>query len=428
MAPYAWPTASATRKAHIQRLELVRPECIDHAGFLAVLGALWLEEGDGEQALIWLERALLLDPGDLGAQADHALALEMLGQPDALIELARAWRGRSDLPPALREKLFPAERQAGTRVPSIKLGGAVAPVWQLYREVSLLLGYENNLDHSPRLTELTLTTIEGPLVLPVISQPRRGAALLGNASLQLAYNPENGRVWRTGLNVNARSAPAAASTDWQQVQWASSASQQWAWWRGQAELGFTWVGGRLSEPYNITRLGLSAQTQTWGCASRVALDFEKRTQSQTASFNSHSSGLLASHQCPIASVPGWAWTLALRGGTDEPDSTTRPGGRQQAWSAGLRLAGPIGVQTRLETHFRLGRTSDALGYSALLDNDARRVQRQSQFALELSRRLYSGEGPGAEALLQWHVIRQNSNLDLFKNSAQSLYAGVRWAW
>ena len=109
-------------------------------------------------------------------------------------------------------------------------------------------------------------------------------------------------------------------------------------------------------------------------------------------------------------------------------ANTRPGGRQQAWSAGLRLAGPIGVQTRVETHFRLGGTSDALGYSALLDNDARRVQRQSQFALELSRRLYSGEGPGAEALLQWHVIRQNSNLDLFKNSAQSLYAGVRWAW
>ena len=428
MAPVTWPTSGIVRRAHIIRLELARPQCIDHPAFLAVLGALLLEDGDAEQALIWLERSLLLDPGDLGTQADHALALAQLGQPAALTELARAWQGRSDLPPALRDKLFPPDTRISMALPPAKLGGTVAPVWSLYREVSLMGGYEDNLDHSPRLTELTLTTSEGPVVLPVISQPRSGTALQSSGSFQLAWTPSAATAVRSGLSVNARTAPNDGPTDWQHVQWAVNASRSWAWWRAQAELASTWVGGRLTEPYRLLRFGVSAEARVWACRTRLTADVEQRVQSDTRTLDGQSSSLTFNQLCPVTSLPGWTWTVALRRGIDRPDSPERPGGLQKSWSAGLRLAGPIGPDTRLDASLRSSAIRDAEGYSGLQQSGAIRNQRQFQWAVEASHRLDPATWPGAEIVVQWNQVRQGSNLELFQYNARSLYGGVRWAW
>jgi hypothetical protein len=382
----------------------------------------------GSQQVIDLCARLLLDPGDLGTQADHALALAQLGQPVALAELARAWQGRSDLPPALRDKLFPAENRTSMALPPAKLGGTVAPIWSLYREVSLMAGYEDNLDHSPRLTELTLTTSEGPVVLPVISQPRSGGALQSSGTIQLAWTPNGATAIRSGLSVNARTSPTDGPTDWHHVQWALNASRSWAWWRAQAEFASTWVGGRLTEPYRLMRLGVSAEARFWTCRSRLAADIEQRVQTATPTLDGQASGITLSQQCPLTSLPGWAWTFALRGGKDRPDSPERPGGLQRSWSAGMKLAGPVGPDTRLDVSLRNSAVRDAEGYSALQQSGAIRSQRQFQWALELSHRLDMAAWPGAELVLQWHQVRQDSNLELFQYNARSFYGGVRWAW
>lgn len=428
MAPEVWPTSSIVRRAHIIRMELARPQCIDHAGFLAVLGALLLDDGDAAQALIWLERSLLLDPGDLGTQADHALALAQLGEPTALAELSRAWKGRSDLPPALREKLFPSDTRISMALPPAKLGGTVAPIWSLYREVSVMGGYEDNLDHSPRLIELTLTTTEGPFQLPVISQPRSGPAVQTSGALQIAWTPDATTAVRSGLSLNARSAPADSPTDWHHVQWAASASKSWAWWRLQAEVAATWIGGRLTEPYRLVRLGLAAEARVWTCRSRLSVDVEQRTQDTTRSLDGRANGITLSQQCPLTPLPGWTWMLALRGGVDQPDSVERPGGRQDSWSAGLRLSGPLGPDTRLDLSLRKSGAGDAEGYSPLLQNNAVRTQQQLQWALELSRKLDVDALNGAELVVQYSQVRQSSNLELFQYNARSLYGGLRWAW
>jgi tetratricopeptide (TPR) repeat protein len=111
-ASQTWPATDTLRRGEVQRLERLLPACIDNPMFLATLGGLLLEQGDAEQALIWLERSLLIDPGNLGAQADHALTLAALGEPKALEQLTRAWQARTDLPPLLRDRLFP-KLQAG---------------------------------------------------------------------------------------------------------------------------------------------------------------------------------------------------------------------------------------------------------------------------------------------------------------------------
>ncbi len=404
---------------------------MQHPGYLAVVGALWLEEGEAEQALIWLERSLLLDPGNLGTQADLALALSALGQPAALAELSRALRGRRDIPASLRDKLFPdqAANAPGAQLPRARLGQDTPSGWVSLREASVLIGRETNLDHSPRLTELTLTAPDGTSAqFPVISDPRAGTAALVNLSWQVARSPSAGQIWRSGIHLAARSTPAEGRTDWHHIQWVTSASRQWAAWRGQVELGLAWVGGPLSESYRLTRLGAAVDRQVNGCRWRFALEAEQRRQSTTRSADGTSIVLLGGNQCAVPLFPDWTWSTVLRAGLDKPASDDRPGGVQRLWNAALRLTGPVGADVRLDATARLGRVNDAEGYSPLLEYNARRTLTQPQLAVELSRPLHSDRWPGAEALLQWHAIRQSSNLALFNYDAQSIYAGIRWAW
>ncbi len=94
----------------------------------------------------------------------------------------------------------------------------------------------------------------------------------------------------------------------------------------------------------------------------------------------------------------------------------------------MKLAGPVGPDTRLDVSLRNSAVRDAEGYSDLQQRGAIRSQRQFQWALELSHRLDMAAWPGAELVLQWHQVRQDSNLELFQYNARSLYGGVRWAW
>ncbi|HRD83617.1 MAG TPA: hypothetical protein PLF63_00440, partial [Rubrivivax sp.] len=59
-----WPASTSERRALLVRLDSTRQACLDQPDFLAALGGLWLEEGDVVQALLWLERALKVDPND----------------------------------------------------------------------------------------------------------------------------------------------------------------------------------------------------------------------------------------------------------------------------------------------------------------------------------------------------------------------------
>jgi len=419
-----WPATPIARRELLQRMDLARPGCMGDAPFLAALGALWLDEGEHEQALVWLERALMLEPELPGAQVDHALALAALGEPTAAIALAQAWQIRTDVPPEVRHRLQQVV-QAAARGPR-------APVdeqrWFRQREINLVAGYETNLDNSPRLVELTLTSPEGDISLPVISQPRRGTALLADASWQVAYVPQPGQVWRTGLNLGARSSPAQPRTDWHQVQWAGSGAHQWAQWRGQLEVALAQVGGPLNEPYRVLHLGASVDRQAWGCKWRLGTDAESRVQSQTTSANARIYSVSASSQCLVPAAPSFTWTAVLQAGLDQAVSDERPGGDQRLLQLRLRVNGTLGQDTKLDAGIRLGQSLDSTGYSSLLGNNARRRVLQPQMSVELARPLHLAWWRGAEALAQFHANRAQSNLPLFSHNGASLYMGMRWAW
>lgn len=423
-----WPDGPIARRDRVAELERLRHLCIDDAAFLALLGALLLEDGDAEQALVWLERSLLLDPDSLGTRVDHALALAALGQPKSLKEIADALRHRVDVPPALRARLYPSDQRSAFAWPSVRLGHALRPIWGAQGEISLLTGHEGNLDRSPRLSELTLTLPDGVLVLPVESQPRSGAASLGAAALALAYAPQAATVLRTGVILAARAASSQRPTDWHQWQWAAGASHTHNGLRGQLDLSVGGIGGPLGEPYALRRLGLSVETPLKDCRIRLTLEREQRVQSRTATLDSRTDAWLASVQCPSPVGPDWRWMLDLRAGRDRPDLPDRPGGLQRSSGAGLRLTGTAWQDATVELGLRTGTARDALGYSPLLDNNAPRRMALHQVSMEIAVPLQRTDAARLEAVIKWQTAYQSSNLPLFRYRANSAYGGLRWLW
>lgn len=423
-----WPLGLIGRRARIATMQRLRPLCLDDAAFLATLGALLLEDGDAAQALLWLERAVLLDPEALGARVDLALALAELGQPDALHELSQQLRHRADLPPALRARLYPDERRNAFALPAVRLGHALRPAWSAVGEISLLVGREGNLDRSPDLSELTLTLPDGPLTLPLESRPRAGAAALTAAALEIGYVPQPATALRSGLILGARAAPARHATDWRQWQWVLGLSHAAYGVRGSIDFGLAGVDGPLSEPYRLRRLTLAAESAVGPCRSRLALDREHRVQSLTTSLNAAIDTWLGALQCPLGVGADWVWALDARLARDRPAEPERPGGTQRSRGAGLRVAGSLGDAVALELAWFASRTRDAHGYSPLLENNAIRRIGLHQLSVEISAALYRAPGQRLDALLKWQAARQVSNLSLFRYRADSSYAGLRWRW
>lgn len=435
LATTAWPRTTIERRRLIDRLSDSREACKDHAAFLALLGALWLDEGDADQAVLWLERALLIDPDHLGAQADHALALAAQGNHSARQELLTAWRGRPDVPPVVLARLqamAPSSYVAAAPGSNGNGGAQQAERWLHVRELTLAYGHESNLNQSPRLSELTLTPQgEPPLTLPLPEPqtPRPGQAGVLELGWQSAYTPANGYLLQGGVQAVGRSAPGHHDTDWHSVQGALAAVGRWKGWRASLHWTGTWFGGNLNQPYKAQRTSLQLETVHWQCQHRWSVDHERRTQAGGEFLNTGQSvGLSVAGLCPVGTTR-WLAGLALRATQDRPFDNARPGGLQRQLSAGLRLLGPLPGDLRLEVSLRYTRARDAEGYSPLLADDARREMTPKSLAFELTRPIdLAAGGVSGELLLQLQGVRQDSNIPLFKYSAVTGLLGGRLRW
>lgn len=428
LARTRWPADSNERRAVLQRLDQQRERCIDHAAFLATLGGFWLEEGDPVQALLWLERSLLLDPSALGAQADLALALAALGDKTALSQLLREWEGRTDIPAVLLSRLVQS-----SGLPVVSSGSASGNhqrAWVQAREVSVMLGHESNLDRSPRLNELTITPPDGETNLPLAEplKPRPGTATTTEMSWQGAFSPRTGSVLQVGVQASARAAPGNSDTNWHHAQLAGSASQRWGVWRADVQGSVAAVAGPLNEPYRLVRWGIALERTGVGCTQRVGLDLEARTQSVTSLADSRSVGGVINVLCSAPGLTGWTLAAALRASTDVPDNHDRAGGVQRQWSAGIRASGPIGASGRLEMSLRVSRALDSEGYSPLLEREARRWLSPVQISIEFAQPMALSAMPPTEAIGQIQALRQDSNLPIFRYSSVGLFGGLRWRW
>jgi tetratricopeptide (TPR) repeat protein len=428
--PSPWPGTLVERRLNLRRMDGSREQCIGSAPFLAAYGALLLEEGDPEQARIWLERALMLDPDRPGAQADHALALAALGEPTALQELVAIWRNRDDIPDALRLRLAQAvEPVRLSQLPRARLGGLSQKAQAVGRgEASLLIGYETNLAVSPRLTELTLTPPEGSVVLPVISTPRKGASIKADLAWQTAWKPSSRDALRAGLSLSTRRAPSQSSTDWYQLQGAASFSRQWSGWTATTQADLAWFGGDLTEAYGLLRTRLLLEHSGDSCSNALQLEADVRRQSETHSADSLTSLIAWRMECRPFDNTAWQAGLTVRAATDRPNGDPRPGGVQDSWGLIFRLGYKPSAVTAIELAVGASNLKDREGYSPLLGSNTIRTQTPQFLSIEVSRSLEFDWMPGAEAVVQLTRFRQGSNLPLFQHAGTAGYAGLRWPW
>jgi len=424
LAASPWPRSALERRTLLQQLDAAQDVCKRHPAFLATLGGNWLDEGDPVRALLWLERALLLDPDLLGAQADHALALLALGDATARDELLERWRGRADVPSLLQARL------AQGRVPPLRLGGpgesAASKRWAQAAEVLLLAGYESNLDQAPRLEEFVITPPGGPVAIPVDQRPRAGSAATAEASWQLGYSPTPGWVIQAGAQVLGRASPDEPDTDWHALRLAASVSKRLDGWRLQLLGGSSWIRGPLNDPYRLGRVGLALEREGLGCNHRLGADQERRFEQPQSLNPGRTASVTWSSQCPLGPAREWKLGVALRQALDRPIDAQRPGGLQRQWALGWRLTGPLDGHWSLDLGLRTQWAKDAEGYSPLLENNARRWLRPVQLSLELTRRAGPGALGDAEWVIQAFAARQDSNLQVFRHRSAGASGGMRW--
>ena len=299
-------------------------------------------------------------------------------------------------------------------------------------ELGLRLGRDSNLDRSPVLDGITLTSPDGPIDLPLAIplRPRVGQAAVLDLAWRVAYDSGDGALWQWGVAAAARHAPTEPGTDWQYLQVRGDHWRAWGTWRTQLQLGAGRSAGPLGEPYSVVRLGAALERDFAGCTHRIGMEAEARRQQTSSYLDGNLWGALFSSQCDLASLSalrGWRLGAEMRASTDRPLSADRPGGRQQQLGLTLKLAGTWGpVSTEASATSVSAKDQD--GYSPLLENNARRNFRQHQFQLEISYRVLALGSASADAFLQWSDTRQTSNISLFANSGSTTYAGVRWRW
>lgn len=100
-----YPGTTTDWQAMHQQLSPLMPRCLRSAEYFALLGAALLNIDQLADALEALERALLLDPGNGGAQIDYAEALFRQGQLFSALELNQQILARDDVPEFLNPML-----------------------------------------------------------------------------------------------------------------------------------------------------------------------------------------------------------------------------------------------------------------------------------------------------------------------------------
>lgn len=419
-----WPLTVAARAALRDEMEAGVKECLDSAPYLALLGALWLESGEARQALLWLERSLLLDPAALGARADHALALAALGESAAREALIAEWQDRSDVPPALMRRLRGKVPPTNGETLAAASG---SPRWLRRGEVALRFGYDSNLDRVPVLDSITLTPQEGAVELPlaVPFRPRSGSTAQLDFGWRLARDSGANTLWQVSLAAAARHSPHESGTDWYYTQ---GRAEYWLGagvWRGQAYGSLGRSAGPLSEPYVVRRFGLAGERDFGRCVWRAAFEGEQRRQHDTRRLDGDVTGFALLTQCPLDRRDTWRGVVEVRHALDKPVDPDRPGGRQRQTGLTLRLGGSVlGVQ--LDGSLTYVDAQDSELYSPLLA--VRRRFRQSSFNVDAAYSLRDWLDPGAHLLLQWGAYRQSSNIPLFTHQGHSVSLGLRWRW
>ena len=425
----------------LDQIDGIAPLCLQSGPFHAWRGAVLWALNQPSSAAESLERALLLNPEQPGAQLDYAQVLMALGDKASARDLLAQIASRADVPAALQPLL--ARELAGLDN---------AQTWRTRWILTSALGLDSNLNNAPAASELTLTFGQDNVTLPLAkeSRPQSGPSFLGIVQWQ-GLKPQGRQLWVLQAEIRARHT-AQNATRYQQADVSASwleapeASSQWIVRAGLGRIDFGGQPLLQSARIGVTRQWQSAAppvpgiTSSMVCRPSAGVEYEPKRYPGTTNLNANYVGWMAALNCALR-VPGAGLDtptgnelsffpeqagVQLRVGHDQAVHESRPGGNQRrmelrtTWESRL---GPF----RANADYSFTRQSDGLGYSPLLENNAVRSIRRHSVRLELSESLAKYGLTGTDWFASFEINQQFSNLQAFVNRQKVLYVGVRWA-
>lgn len=382
-----------------ESLDRVAPQmtevCGDDAISTGLYGGLLLRAGAVADALVWLEKSLLLDPEQRGVRADYALALSSLGDQASSRYIATDLLQTGTVPEALTDvldSLVSVDR------------------WSLSGQFSVTGGYSDNIDYVTELSSLDLTFGEdGVTTLPLAedSVPTQAGFFQQSITVRGLYQGGGFEMMPSVALRERRSAESEVS-DYTSSEFGLSVSHRST--SVYLGLGATDYGFGLDR--DDTRLGVSHALRidpgATGCRPGVRAELWQQRYPEAASFDAD----LARFGVWLECDAGWQGGLFV---TQDRAVGTRIGGDRSGFEA--QLGRSVVLQTgQLNLDVSLSSEEDAEGYSDFLERGDARTLTTVRGSAEWLVRLSESMSVSTSLTL----LRQQSNLALFDVSANEL--------
>ena len=370
-------------------------------------------------ALVALERSLLLDATQLGVQLDYAVALAKTGDLASARELAKQLLEGKTPPLAVRQMLEAALRD--------EQSSSVKPKthWEWRGSVQSLIGKETNLNSATTAEAINLILPNGQIALPLdaLSRPRSGTASISMGHIIAQTLVDTGQLvfqgdWRERFAFG--NSEFSYSQQDASLLWRKHAADAWA---GRLATSSYSMGGSLL--FEAQSVSAWKEFTNKDCTLATGLEAEQRSYAQDNTQN----GIYASAFASTLCIKGQSnFRLGIQAGNDRASQSRRAGGNQsrldfkasweRQWSWGRTIAEVVSSQLK-----------DSSPYSDILGGDVRNTQRQN-FRVSVIKRLkfeeISNKWGGWYSVSAVEVLRQESNIVLFDVRGESLYTGLRY--
>jgi len=378
----------------IAEIEPRMENCAEDAIAAGVYGGLLLRSGRIGDALVWLEKALLLNPEQPGVQADYALALAAQGDRFSSKEIAGELLKRDEIPQDLE---------------SILSSLSEVSRWESQVSASAGLGFSTNIDFVPSLDSLDVTFgDDGIASLPLVEayDPDSAGFFQQSAAFKSRWTGAGYSVLPS-LRIADRSSAGSSSSDYVSVRGGLQIIDQG--FEQGLRLSYTQVNyggdqdrGDLRLGYS-RRLGMRGSCQLSGSADWLTQSFGPSSINDTRIYQAGFSG-----ECG----EGRFWSSSI--GFDRPLHDRVGGNRTRlSVSGGQQMPVEVGVLT---VSGGFTRESDAETYSSLLARGAARqittLEIGATWQLPLSQQVTLSAEAG--------IIRQSSNIALFDATASEM--------
>jgi hypothetical protein len=414
LAPFYPGTATNWQLMH-QQLSPLMPRCLQSTEYFGLLGAALLNIDRLSDALESLERALLLDPGNGGAQIDYAEALFRQGQLFSALELNQQILARDDVPEYLNPMLQARQNNWRSMTRQMSVTG------------DLMAGYDINLNGAPSPDQITLTLSGDSVVLPLSEQYQPIKGGYANMRLSARYRqlaPAHqhnvsvdlrGRVSKDQdsdlLQLDTRYAFIKPEQD---RSWQLSTGMSHLFFGGSPLYTATEAGGRYVYPGSLSFSSFS------GCKPFSSLAAQHQLFHNQSRLNAIESKISIGLNCEIQFGEHTQQLVPeLSVINNDPIKDGRPGASRHGWQFNLDWQLPVlsGAVTAQLNHTQM---QDSDGYSSLLANDAARWLKRSYVLIQYRKEINTN----TTLLFNGYLQRQRSNLELFRSRDASLEIGL----